>query len=668
MRLHIDFETRSTVDLRRAGVYRYAEDPTTDVIVVCWALDEGPVHTWYHHQQVPLDLMTLLADKRVTVVAHNAGFERLMLEKILGPRYGWVVPEFDRWDCTAARAARMALPRSLDGAAQALGLNVTKDIEGQRLMMRMCRPRAVFPANEARKMLVGGSTQEGQWTTASDGGLIQWWADRERMQRLAQYCATDVDVERGLDKTLRHLTPDEREIWLLTEEINDRGVCIDVDFAEHAVVLAQEAQALLNAEITRLTDGMVMASSNVAGIKRWLLSRGFALFEGDDDSLNKKAIENLLARDIPADVRRVLEIRLEGGKSSVAKYQAMADRVSGDGRVRGNLMYHGASTGRWAGAGVQLQNLPRATVKDWDAARETLEPIGPETVATLSKMIRGTIKAEEGKRLIWADYAAIEARGVAWLAGQTDLIDLFATGGKVYEEMAGVIFDKPASEIGKNSLERFVGKTVVLGCGYSMGPLKFRQTCIAQGTEIDEDLANKAVKSYRSNYNMIPRLWDGLNDACLNAIMAPGLETYYRDVRFMCADDWLMIRLPSGRKLYYRSPRIVTHSGPFGMRPAIEYMAVNSLTKKWQPERTFGGKLTENIVQGLCRDIIAGAMLALQRHGYPVIASVHDEVICEVPLGYGTQDEMVEIMCQVPDWAAGFPIAAEASEGIRYGK
>ncbi len=645
MRLHIDFETRSTVDLRRAGVYRYAEHPSTDVILACWALDEGEIHTWYHHQQVPLDLMVHLADPRVTVVAHNAGFERTMLKHILGPRYGWVVPEDDRWDCTAARAARMALPRSLDGAAQALGLNVTKDLEGQRLMMRMCRPRS----------------------TAEDGTIV-WWDDQVRMERLAQYCATDVDVERALDKTLRHLTSDERAIWLLTEMVNDRGVCIDVDFAEHAIVLAQEAQAQLNAELTRLTGGEVMASSNVAGIKRWLLRQGFALFEGDDDSLNKKAIENLLARDIPADVRRVLQIRLEGGKSSVAKYQAMVDRVSGDGRVRGNLLYHGASTGRWAGAGVQLQNLPRATAKDWNKARETLEPIGPDTVATLSKMIRGTIRAKPGHWLIWADYAAIEARGVAWLSGQDDLVDLFATGGKVYEEMAGVIFDKPASEIGKDSLERFVGKTVVLGCGYSMGPIKFRQTCIAQGTDIDEELAQKAVKAYRSNYSMIPRMWDGLNDACLNAIMAPGLETYYRDIRFMVADDWLMIRLPSGRKLYYRSPRIVTHSGPFGMRPAIEYMAVNSLTKKWGPERTFGGKLTENIVQGLCRDIIAEAMISLEKQGYPVIASVHDEVICELPIELGTEEEMIDIMCQVPAWAKGFPIAAEAKNGLRYGK
>lgn len=644
MRLHIDFETRSTVDLRRAGVYRYAEDPTTDVIVVCWALDEGPVHTWFHHQQVPLDLMVHLADDRVTLVAHNVGFERTILREVLGKRYGWTVPADDRWDDTAARAARMALPRSLDGAAQALGLDVTKDAEGQRLMMRMCRPRS------------------------QDDNGITWWDDEPRMRRLAQYCATDVEVERRLDRTLRFLTPDERAIWQLTETINDRGVRVDVDFAREAVRLAQEAQALLNAELTALTGGEVMATSNVAGIKRWLLAQGYGLFEGEDESLNKKAIENLLQQDLPGDVRRVLEIRLEGGKSSVAKYQAMLDRASKDGRVRGNLMYHGASTGRWAGAGVQMQNLPRGTVKDWPAARETLEPVGPETVATLSKMLRGTIIAEPGKRLLWADYAAIEARGVAWLAGQDDLVAAFAGGGKIYEQMAAQIFGVEPETIGKNSMERFVGKTVVLGCGYSMGPVKFRQTCAAQGTDLDEDLAQHAVRTYRTAYSAIPALWNGLNEAALHAVMTPGLETYYKATRFLVKDGWLLLKLPSGRLLFYRNPRIVTHSGPFGMRPAVEYSAVNSVTKKWGRERTFGGKLTENAVQGLCRDIIATAMLALERAGYTVIASVHDEVICEVPKDFGSVEEMVEIMCRVPDWAKGFPIAAEGDDGARYGK
>lgn len=936
MRLHIDFETRSTVDLRKSGVYRYAEDPNTDVIMACWAVDGGPVQTWFHTEPSPADLLRLLDDPKCVVVAHNAGFERAMLQYILGPRYGWPVPAVKRWDDTAARAARQSLPRSLDGASQALGLHVTKDVEGQRLMMRMCRPRSI-----------------------EDDGKIVWWDDASRMQRLAEYCAQDVEVERALDDVLRPLTREEQEIWFLTEKINDRGVFVNHDFAKQAITIANKAQFLMNEELSQLSDGAIAAATNIAQFKSFLSHNGLNIFDMTDDSLNKKAVDNLLKTDLTPKIRRVLEIRRDGGKSSVAKYQAIIDRVSNDGRVRGNLMYHGASTGRWSGAGVQLQNLPRETVKDWEKSAKELTPDDPKALAVLSRMIRGTVCASPGMRLVWADYAAIEARGVAWLAGQTDLVELFATGGKVYEEMAASIFRVPVAEIGKDSMERFLGKTVVLGCfeadtlvltnrgwipiiyvqqtdllwdgkewvnhqgliyqgiktvhrnygigatpdheiltehgwrewkevhispflmksalklanlplsigsafltkpdeiqvgiqsvnvrvgglgisigqillrgvqsvatvaasvrhtihkniigvtqalfpmthtafvystefqqlfngviirkaetsiitagegfwctrlgemigknfcnifsnykdgttqfynwigltttagtnraicgllpqpkmsligavlercknkfknyrkkshvydialagprnrftiltdngpiivhncGYSMGPVKFRQTVAGMGTTIDEELAHHAVNTYRTKYAAIPQLWNRLNEATIAAIKTPKRETTYRQVSFYCDGDWLLIKLPSGRKLFYRNPRVVKYAGPYGERDTIEYMAVNSLTKKWGHERTFGGKLTENIVQGLCRDLIAGAMLDLEAQDYSVVGSVHDEIICEVPDSFGSIDEMISIMCRVPDWAKGFPIAAEAKEGKRYGK
>lgn len=642
MRLHLDFETRSTVNLPACGVYRYAEDPTTEVILACYAIDDQPVSTWFAPAPCPEDLYAALLDSNCTVVAHNAGFERAMLEHVLS-KHGWPCPHISRWDDTAARAARQALPRSLDGAASALGLNFQKDTDGKALMMRMCRPRKI-----------------------EEDGTIVWWEDKDRMDRLAQYCATDVEVERELDKVLRPLSETERAIWQLTEEINDLGVEVDVPFAVDAVAIALEEQVRLNAELQELTGGMVPTTTNVIQMKAWLNQQGFGLFEGDDESLNKKAVDNLLAhKDLPKSVRRVLEIRKTGGKSSVAKYQAIIDRASTDGRVRGNLVYHGASTGRWSGSGVQLQNLPRETVKDWNWSRDNIAE-NPDKLGTLSRMIRGTIRAAEGKKLIWADYAAIEARGVAWLAGQRDLVDLFASGGKIYEQMAATIFEVEAEEIGKDSLERFIGKTTVLGCGYSMGAMKFRQSCAAMGTNIEEELAQRAVQTYRTRFSKIPEMWRGLEQAAMAAIEGR-IETKYRAVSFYSDGDWLLIRLPSGRKLFYRNPRIVTSAGPFGMRPAIEYMAVNSLTKKWVTERTFGGKLTENIVQGICRDLIAGAMIALRDAGYPVIASVHDEVICEVDFEV-SKKVILDIMCRVPAWANGFPVSAEAKEGVRYGK
>jgi DNA polymerase len=596
------------------------------------------VQTWFHTEPVPTELLSALRNSDCIVVAHNAAFERLMMRDVLK----WPTPPLDRWDDTAARAARQALPRSLDGAASALGLGFQKDIEGKSLMMRMCRPRKV-----------------------EDDGTIKWWNDADRMQRLAQYCATDVEVERELDKVLRPLSPTEKAIWMLTEEINDLGVPVDVDFAKYAIDMAVKEQMRLNEKLQAITGGDVSTITNVIAMKSWLAKQGFGFFEGQDEGLNKKAVDNLLAMNLPDNVRTVLQIRKSGGKSSVAKYQAVVDRASSDGRVRGNLMYHGASTGRWAGAGVQLQNLPRETVKDWQWSRDNLPEV-PDRLSTLSRMIRGTIRSGQG-RLMWGDYASVEARGVAWLAGQKDLVQLFASGGKIYEEMAGVIFNTPPTEIGKDSLERFIGKTTVLGCGYSMGAQKFRQSCAAMGTDIDEELAQRAVQTYRSSFPKIPQLWRGLEDAAVAAVEQRGVSTKYRSVQFYSDGDWLYIRLPSGRKLFYRGPRIVTHAGPFGAKPAIEYMAVNSLTKKWNSERTYGGKLTENIVQGICRDLIAHAMLALRDAGFPVIASVHDEVVCEVT-DERTKEQMLEIMCAVPEWAKDFPLAADAKEGVRYGK
>lgn len=647
MRLHFDIETRSTLNLPKVGVYRYAQHQSTDVILACWAVDDGPVETWYAPDPIPSLLRTALTDPSCVVVAHNAGFERIMLQKVLGPKYGWpVVEDITRWDDTAARAARMALPRSLGDVAAALDLPIQKDDEGKQLMMRMCRPRKI-----------------------EDDGKIVWWEDKERMSRLAAYCATDVIVERELDKILRPLSIKEKQIWDLTEVVNDRGIAVDLKFAEEALELAKEAGADLNSELSDLTDGVVAASTNVGAIKEWLRTEGYLVNEGNDETLNKKAIDILLSqKGISEKVRRVLEIRLQGGKSSIAKYQAIVDRASEDGRIRGNLLYHGASTGRFAGMGVQIQNLPRDAVKDWNKARKEL-PTAPNKMQLLSQMIRGTIKADTGKKLMWADYSAVEARGTAWVSGQQDLVEAFRNGEKIYEKMAARIFLMRSEEIQKDSIQRFIGKTVVLGCGYSMGATKFRLTCAAQGQDISEELAHRAVQVYRGSYPAITMFWKRINEMVIAAVQNKGKTCKYRNLHAICDDQWLAIGLPSGRYLYYHRPQVIQQTGAFGQSLALQFWSVNQVTRNWNQEVTYGGKLTENIVSAICRDFMANAMLALEAKGYNVIASVHDEVICEVPKnGTHSIDEMCSIMCEVPRWAEGFPLAAEGKEGERYGK
>lgn len=642
-KLHIDFETRSCADLRKVGVYAYAEHPTTEVLLACWALDDGPVNTWFCGSPVPVELTSALADPSVVVCAHNAGFERLMLTKTLHSPH-WPVPDLARWDCTAARAARQALPRSLEGAGEALGLSVQKDKQGHALMMRMCKPRDY----------------------AEDGTPL-WFEDVDRMLRLAEYCARDVEVERELDRRLKPLSPFLKDLWILTEKINDRGVQVDTRFAAAAIEHSEYLRKSLDKDMALMTDGVVRAATNVPTLRAWLKDQNVILPDTDDESLAKKKILEYLARtDLPNEVRRALEIRLEAGKTSVAKYKAMLAR-SVSGRVCGNFVFHGAATGRYAGSGVQPQNLPRKTVKDFDEAVNNLDAL---SLDDLSRMIRGTIHAKEGHTLVWADYAAIEARGIAWLAGCDQLVQLFAKGEDVYKHMAGTIYRCDPATIGNESVERQLGKQAILGAGYGMGPNKFQVTCDGYGIPVDAALAEKAICAYRDAYPEIPKFWYALEAAAKSAVQAPGREFHVGRVSYMVRDGFLLCRLPSGRTLHYANARIAEVESKWGTKPVLQYDAVHPLTKKWGPEITWGGKLAENVTQATCADLIMEAMLRLEKAAWNVVLSVHDEVVCEV------QDLHVEpakimvpkIMCAPPKWAEGFPIRAEVKSGKRYGK
>lgn len=610
--------------------------------MACWAVDDEPVETWFKGTPVPAKLTAALADPTVTVCAHNAGFERLMLASALP---AWPQPELSRWDCTAARAARQALPRSLEGAGEALGLAVQKDKEGHALMMRMCKPRDY-----------------------NEDGTPIWWEDDARMQRLAAYCARDVEVERELDRRLKQLSPFLKDLWCFTETINDRGVEVDTAFATDAIARSEEARKALDTEITMLSNGAIKTASNVPALRAWLKDLNVILPDTEDDSLaKKKLLEYLADTTLPAPVRRVLEIRLEAGKTSVAKYQAMIRRASTDQRVRGNFVFHGAATGRYAGSGIQPQNLPRKTVKNWDEARSNLDAL---SLDDLSRMIRGTIVAPSGKTLIWADYAAIEARGIAWLAGAKELVQQFADGVDAYKSMAATIYDRDPSQIGNESIERQLGKQVILGAGYGMGPAKFQITCDGYGIPVDEALAERAIKTYRGTYPKIPAFWDRLEAAAKSAVQTPGREFHVGRISYTVREGFLLCRLPSGRTLHYANPRIGTVQSKWGEKDVLQYDAVHPMSKKWGAEATWGGKLAENVTQATCADLIMEAMLRLEKAGYPVVLSVHDEVVCEIPddvVPFATR-AIPKIMCEPPKWADSFPIKAEVKSGKRYGK
>jgi DNA polymerase len=679
-RVNIDVETKSTVDLRKTSAKVYARSPETDIILVRYCLESEPhkVGEWLcWRDPIPADLVAYMEDEAYTLVAHNAGFEIAILNSPhLRAKYRIPATSIDRWDDTAARAARMAIPRSLDGSAKALDLPVKKDLDGSRIMMQLCKPRA--------------------WT---EDDVAVWWTPEDspdKYEKLSDYCATDVKVGALLSTATRPLPSSELAIWRMTEEINETGLFVDWRFAEAAARVAKIYRNLLDSQMAIVTKGQVQGAGKVTQLKEWCAARGYVVQDAVADDkiiLDKGAVASLLSRDdLPDDIRTALTIRRDAAKSSVAKYEAILNRVDREtGRVRDTLVYHGASTGRWAGAGIQPQNFPRATVKDWEATAadvykldagsmdfEEFEAKHGPVMDVLSKMLRGTIMAPKGHELLFPDYAAIEARGVAWLAGASKLVNLFAAGGKVYEEFAAENLSPPgttAADILKDSLERFLAKTAILGAGYGMGWKKFVSTTTAQGAEVTDEDGVRAITAYRTAYPEIPALWKGLENAAISAVMNPGTEFTYQGnpdapkVTYLVKNGWLLCKLPSGRLLFYKKPRVVQIASPFGPRMALEYSAVNSLTKKWERETTWGGKLTENVVQGICRDLIALAMLRLRKAGYKLVGSVHDEIVIEVP-GTGEQHKVkvLQIICMVPEWAMGFPISAEAGSGKRYGK
>lgn len=671
--LSIDLETRSTVDLKRSGVYPYAEHPTTDVWCAAFALDDGPVQTWRADEPVP----ALIVEHVRTggkIRAWNAQFERTLWRLVLTPRYGWPMPALEQFHCTAAQAAAMALPRALDEAARVLGLDVRKDKEGARLMMQMARPRP---------------------KRAEDGSPI-WWDDAAKLSRLVSYCAQDVEVERAIAAKLRPLSDDERVIYVLDQRINDRGIRIDGDLVAAAQDVVADAVERINARLRGLTGGTVAAVTKRADLLAFLRSQGV-----ETESLGKPAMRELLARDdLPGVVRELVEIRKEAAKASTAKLKAMTAATSPDGRSRGVLLYHAAGTGRWAGKLWQPQNLPRLS-----ADEEVIEFVlrrdvdcvdmlfGPP-LEVISSVLRPCLIAAEGKDLIAADFSNIEGRVTAWLAGETWKVDAFrafdaGTGPDLYKLTYSRSFAVPVGEVTKD--QRQVGKVMELACGFQGGVGAFQSMAAIYGLAVPDEEANRLKTAWRDAHPHIVQLWRGLEDAAFTAVSNPGqITTAARGlIRFRVKGGFLWMILPGGRALAYATPSIETKEMPWTRdgaqigedaegRPIFEqlpvfkdvvsFWGIDSRTRQWTRQFAYGGFWTENAVQATARDLMAGAMLRLEAAGYPIILTVHDEVVSEVPAGFGSVEDFEQIMCRLPAWAAGLPVAAEGWRGFRYKK
>lgn len=648
--LAIDIETYSSADIRY-GVYKYADAPDFEILLLGYAFDDEPVQVAdLTREEAPARFVQALFDRSVTKTAFNANFEMTCLRK-----YYPDMP-LECWECTSILSLYNSLPTGLAKVAEILklGADKQKDARGKALINYFSRPCRPTKAN-------GGRTRN-RPEDAPDK-----WAE------YIEYNRQDVVVERAIRQKLLRLRPPETEhrYWLMDQQINGNGAKIDRQLVENAIRMSREYSGRLRTEAARLT-GLANPNS-VAQLKRWVEDR----LGETVPALDKKAVADLLGRDLPDEVRRVLEIRQLMGRTSIKKYEAMAQAVCSDGRVHGMFQFYGAMrTGRWAGRIVQLHNLPRSSmpVEELRAARAVVRRGDLEELAllwdnvpdVLSQLVRTAIVAEDGCRFLVDDYSAIEARVIAWLAGEKWRQEVFAHDGDIYCASASAMFGVPVEKHGVNGHLRQKGKIAELALGYGggIGALK------AMGADkmglTDEELA-EIVAKWRKASPAIGRFWWDVDAAARQAIRNPGemVEIRQGRLRFHCRFGALFIELPSGRHLVYIHPRLGQNR--FGGE-SILYSGMEQGTRAWGTLETYGGKLVENIVQATARDCLAAAMLRLTKAGYRILMHVHDEVIMEMPKDRGSLEEVTRIMSQNEPWEKGLIKNADGFEDIYYRK
>ena len=646
-KLSCDIETFSDVDLIRCGVYKYADSPNFEMLLFAYAVDDGDVHIIdiAGGEELPEKIIQAIKSDTVVKTAYNAQFERVCLSRYLKlPEGEYLNPQ--SWYCTAVQAAELALPLSLADVGSVLGLERQKMTEGKELIKYFCVPCKPTKSN-------GNRTRN------------RPCHDINKWETFKKYCMRDVDVERQIADKLKMypIRDEEHRLYVLDQIINDRGVLVDSELAEQAVKL-NSIQTTVAVEQAYMITGLENPNS-VTQLKQWLKENGVEI-----ESLSKKAVKSL-ADETDGDVSEMLKLRLLMAKTSVKKYEAVIRSVCSDNRVHGMMRFCGANrTGRWSGNILQPQNLPQNHLPDLTLARdivkdgdfEMLDMMFGNVPNVLSELIRTVLIPKPNHRFIVADFSAIEARVLAWIAGEQWRIDTFKNGGDIYCASASKMFKVPVEKNGVNGELRQKGKISELACGYggSVGALK-NMGAVEMG--VQENELQGLINDWRNANPHIVRFWYEVGNAAMKAIKEKTTVPLGKLV-FAYERGILFIRLPSGRRLSYIKPRIVTNR--FG-GDSITYMGINS-AKKWDRLETFGGKLTENIVQGTARDLLANALINAANAGYDTVFHVHDEIICEVPNGYGSVDELCRLMCIKTDWADGLPLNADGFECEYYKK
>jgi DNA polymerase len=653
--LHRDYETRSTVSLKKVGAAVYAADPSTEILWVAYAIDDQPVQLWRPGDPIPPAWFEAAANPNWIAVAHNDHFESCIDLNILHPHYGFPLIPPERHRCTQAASLALGLPAKLGLLADVLEFTHRKDAAGERLMHQLAKPR------KPRK--------------GEDPAGTYWHDDESKMLRLGAYCMQDVEVEREADSRVAHLTDAEQAVWQLSNTINLRGFHVDRPFAEAARKIAQAAAPEINDEIAEITNGAVTSLAQIAKMAEWLKAQGC-----ETEKLDRKAIEQLFDDDaLAAPARRVLELRLNGAQAAVKKIDALLARAGTDDRIRGAFRYHGASTGRWAGEGYQPQNLKRPEVKDLDAAIAAvatgdyalMKQLYPKPLSVVGDCSRAMIAAEDENELIGADLSSIEGRVAALVAGEEWKLEIYRrfdqTGDPRLEPYcitACKIFGVPDGSYDKNSPERKVGKTCELAFGYAGGLGAWRKF---EPDRFTDEEVETFKQEWRAAHPKIVRYWYNIDTAAVRAVHHPGEEFVCGPVILKSDGAFLRIKLPSGRDLCYPNPRLIVDD-----RDHAKVVYDDNSGGRFAPCRggfgAYSGIWFENIVSGISRDILVEAMFRIEAAGYPIVLHVHDEAVAEVPIGSGDEQEFIGLMTQPPSWAPDLPIAANAWRGHRYDK
>ena len=628
MLINLDFEVRSFIDLPERGLDVYAKDKSTEVICMAYSIDGGPVKLWTPETALP---QFMYAEDTI-FQGWNVAFEVNIMRHVLGINVPW-----ERTRDTMAWAAANNCPQSLEEAAIFLGTADQKDPIGKRLIQKLCKPH------------------KGEFNK-----------DPVLLKQMYDYCVSDVKAEMAIGAFLRPLTASEQEVYTLTQRINDRGVPVDPKELHNAVLAVVRAQDALDNELLSMTG---CKPSERAKLLNWLNQQGAGL----EDLTAKTVSAKLVYTNLSAKVRRALELRQEGSQTSVAKYAKMRE-IQDEGKIRNTLVYHGASTGRWASrGGLNLQNIARPTISDEEIelAIPRVFVEGKATMQQLSSTVRSAIVAPRGKTFVDVDFSSIENRVGVYLAGQKDKVELFRRGLDEYKVFASEsLYRVPYDDVTKD--QRQISKSAVLGAMFGQGAKGLVKYAEGMGVRLSEGQAKNAVDNYRASYALVKALWAKCENAVIQAVENPGNPFRAGDKLVLkAAKNALWMQLPSGRLICWQRPQLELLTTPWGQQKVgVTVHSQNTYTRQWSRNALIGSSIFQSAVQGTARDFLAVAMLNLEKAGYEVINSIHDEVLLlvEEQSAESALADVVNIMTTPPTWAPDFPLAAEGWHGKRYRK